>query len=81
MAGKCLKGKVPVSGLIAVVAMAVVIHEGVPENVSYRLSEKFSKLWIGAEIFLFVLVGAAVDIHYTMEAGSGGGVNFYGAFV
>ncbi|CAC9936018.1 transporter, CPA2 family [Aedoeadaptatus nemausensis] len=64
-----LKGKVPVSGLIAVVAMAVVIHEKMPENVSSRLSEKFGKLWIGAEIFLFVLVGAAVDIHYTMEAG------------
>lgn len=64
-----LKGKVPVSGLIAVVAMAVVIHEKMPEYVSSRLSEKFGKLWIGAEIFLFVLVGAAVDIHYTMEAG------------
>ena len=64
-----LKGKVPVSGLIAVVAMAVVIHEKMPEDVSSRLSEKFGKLWIGAEIFLFVLVGAAVDIHYTMEAG------------
>lgn len=64
-----LKGKVAMSGLIAVVAMAVVIHEKMPENVSSRLSEKFGKLWIGAEIFLFVLVGAAVDIHYTMEAG------------
>lgn len=64
-----LKGKIPVSGLIAVVAMAVVIHEKMPEQVSSRLSEKFGKLWIGAEIFLFVLVGAAVDIHYTMEAG------------
>lgn len=64
-----LKRKVAMSGLIAVVAMAVVIHEKMPENVSSRLSEKFGKLWIGAEIFLFVLVGAAVDIHYTMEAG------------
>lgn len=64
-----LKGKVAMSGLIAVVAMAVVIHEKMPENVSSRLSEKFGKLWIGAEIFLFVLVGAAVDIHYTMDAG------------
>lgn len=64
-----LKGKVPVSGLIAVVAMAVVIHEKMSENVSSRLSEKFGELWIGAEIFLFVLVGAAVDIHYTMESG------------
>lgn len=64
-----LKGKIAMSGLIAVVAMAVVIHEKMPAQVSTRLSEKFGKLWIGAEIFLFVLVGAAVDIHYTLDAG------------
>ena len=34
-----------------------------------RLSEKFGKLWLAAEVILFVLVGAAVDIRYTMEAG------------
>lgn len=37
--------------------------------VSKRLSEKFGKLWLAAEVILFVLVGAAVDIRYTMEAG------------
>ena len=37
--------------------------------VSNRLSEKFGKLWIAAEVILFVLVGAAVDIRYTMSAG------------
>ena len=40
-----------------------------PVTVSNRLSEKFGKLWIGAEVLLFVLVGAAVDIRYTMDAG------------
>ncbi|MDO4365000.1 MAG: cation:proton antiporter, partial [Clostridia bacterium] len=34
-----------------------------------RLSAKFGKLWIAAEVVLFVLVGAAVDIRYTLEAG------------
>lgn len=38
--------------------------------VSKRLSEKFGKLWIAAEVMLFVLVGAAVDIRYAMRAGS-----------
>ena len=38
-------------------------------DVSKRLSEKFGKLWIAAEVILFVLVGAAVDIRYTMQAG------------
>lgn len=37
--------------------------------VSKRLSEKFGKLWIAAEVILFVLVGAAVDLRYTAAAG------------
>ena len=37
--------------------------------VSKRLSEKFGKLWLAAEVLLFVLVGAAVDIRYTLNAG------------
>ena len=32
-------------------------------------SEKFGKLWIAAEVILFVLVGAAIDIRYTLSAG------------
>lgn len=39
------------------------------EFVSKRLSEKFRKLWLAAEILLFVLVGVAVDISYTLNAG------------
>lgn len=64
-----LKGKVPVSGLLAVVSMAAVIRIKCIPKVSKRLSEKFGKLWIAAEVILFVLVGAAVDIRYTMQAG------------
>ena len=36
---------------------------------SKRLSVKYNKLWLGAEIFLFVLVGVAVDLKYAMAAG------------
>lgn len=64
-----LKGKVPVSGLLAVVSMACVLHLKSTSFVSRRLSEKFGKLWLAAEVILFVLVGAAVDIRYTLEAG------------
>lgn len=64
-----LKGKVSVSGLLAVVSMATVIRIKCIPKVSKRLSEKFGKLWIAAEVILFVLVGAAVDIRYTMQAG------------
>ena len=64
-----LKGIVSVSGLIAVVSMACVLKIRSVPFVSKRLSEKFGKLWIAAEVILFVLVGAAVDIRYTLNAG------------
>ena len=64
-----LKGIVSISGLLAVVSMACTIKLKCVTSVSKRLSEKFGKLWIAAEVILFVLVGAAVDIRYTMEAG------------
>ena len=35
--------------------------------------KKFGKLWLAAEVLLFVLVGAAVDIRYTMDAGLAAG--------
>ena len=64
------KPYVAVSGLLAVVAMACEIKLKADNYVSVRLSEKFGKLWIGAEVILFVLVGAAVDVRYTMTAGA-----------
>lgn len=65
-----VKNYVAVSGLLAVVAMACVIKLKADNFVSVRLSEKFGKLWIAAEVMLFVLVGAAVDVRYTFTAGS-----------
>ena len=65
-----LKGIVSVSGLLAVVSMACVIKLRSIAPVTKRLSEKFGKLWLAAEVVLFVLVGAAVDIRYTLSAGA-----------
>lgn len=64
-----LNGIVSVSGLLAVVAMACMLKLKSTAFVSKRLSEKFGKLWLAAEVILFVLVGAAVDIRYTLNAG------------
>ena len=58
----------PLSGLLAIMAMACVLRK-MPGGVGLRLSQKFGKLWIAAEVLLFVLVGAAVDLHYTLTAG------------
>lgn len=66
-----LEGKVAFSGLLAVMSMALVLAmRSVPQVVT-RLQEKFGKLWLAAEVILFVLVGAAVDIRYTLQAGAG----------
>lgn len=62
-------GIVAISGLLAVVSMSCVLKMKSTSFVSKRLSEKFGKLWLAAEVILFVLVGSAVDVRYTMEAG------------
>lgn len=64
-----LANVVAISGLLAIVSMASMLRVRMTDQVSARLSEKFGKLWIGAEVLLFVLVGAAVDIRYTLSAG------------
>lgn len=64
-----LETVLPVSGLLAVVSMACAMKIKSTEFVVRRLSEKFGKLWLAAEVILFVLVGAAVDIRYMAQAG------------
>lgn len=60
---------VPFSGLVAVICMAAMLQHKSVRSVADRLSEKYGKMWIAAEVILFVLVGAAVDIRYTLQAG------------
>ena len=50
--------------------MACVLRQKGDGGVAARLSEKFGKLWLAAEVILFVLVGAAADIRYTFDAGA-----------
>lgn len=63
-----LKGSIPFSGLLAVMSLGAALQKKRFE-VSKRLSDKFSRLWVGAEILLFVLVGATVDLKYAVSAG------------
>ena len=65
------KDYIAISGLLAVLSMAITIRVKSPDIVVVRLSEKFGKIWIGAELILFVLVGAAVDIRFTFNSGIG----------
>ena len=63
-----LQGFISVSGLLAIMSMGIIIKQkyGV---LALRLSAKYNKLWLGAEVFLFVLVGATVDLRYVASAG------------
>ncbi|SUY46563.1 sodium/hydrogen exchanger [Clostridium putrefaciens] len=63
-----VKAYIPMSGLLAVMALGGTILKKY-EALAKRLSNKFSKVWVGAEILLFVLVGAAVDIRFVSDAG------------
>lgn len=65
-----LEGTVSISGLLAVMSMACVIQLRCRKEVSEDLSAKYGRLWLAAEVILFVLVGAAVDIRYTLQAGA-----------
>lgn len=65
-----LEGFIPVSGLLAVMSMGITVNQKY-EILSKRLSVKYNKLWLCAEVFLFVLVGVAVDVNYAFAAGVG----------
>lgn len=64
-----LEGKIAFSGLLAIISMAVGLRTIAKRSTVDHLISKFGKTWVGAEIILFVLVGAAVDINYIAEAG------------
>ncbi len=63
-----LEGIVPMSGLLAIMSVGIMMKQKY-EVLAVRLSGKFNKLWVAAEVFLFVLVGATVDLKYAIAAG------------
>lgn len=71
---------VPFSGLLAVMALGGTILK-MQEGVAKRISGKFSKIWVAAELVLFVLVGAAVDMRYVYVAGLAAVAVILGALV
>lgn len=63
-----LKPILPLSGLLAVMALGATLLKQY-STLATRITGKFSKIWVGAEMVLFVLVGAEVNIHYVTEVG------------
>ncbi|BCJ96921.1 potassium transporter [Anaerocolumna cellulosilytica] len=62
------KSILPFSALLAIMTVGGTLFQNNKE-IAGRLSIKFSSLWAGAEILLFILVGTAIDINYAMKAG------------
>ena len=62
-----LTGIIGFSGLLAIMSIGTGI-QAKNTILSKRLSVKYSKLWIAAEVMLFVLVGATVNIKYALSA-------------
>lgn len=63
-----LKSKLEIAGLLGVMTIGFIILEKKPE-VAKKLAVEFNKIWIFAEILLFVLVGAQVNINVALNAG------------
>lgn len=66
-----LKNRIEIAGLLGVMTIGFVILERRPK-VAKRLAGKLNKIWIFAEILLFVLVGAQVDVMVALDAGLAG---------
>ena len=68
------------SSLIAVMFIGIGLQKK-REAVAERLSVKYGKLWVAAEVFLFVLVGATVNIEYLGKVGAKAFVVIIGALI
>ncbi len=77
---RALEGTVPVAGLLGVMAIGFIILEK-EEAIAHQISFKLKHLWVFAELVLFVLVGAEVNVTVAWQAGLAGIVLIAGGLV
>lgn len=75
-----LNTSIKFSTLIAIMFVGVGLHKK-RDVVAKRLSQKYEKLWIASEVFLFVLVGATVNINYLGNMGIKALIVIFGALI
>lgn len=63
-----IKAKIEISGLLGVMAIGFIIYDKMP-GLGKRMALKFNKLWVFAEILLFVLVGVQVNVALALDSG------------
>ena len=61
-------GIIPFASLIGIMSLGIMI-KAKKQSLAVELSQKYDTLWVGAEIFLFVLVGASVAVDSALKAG------------
>ena len=77
---KVSEGFIPMAGLLGVMAIGFIILEK-SEAVAHIISQKLKKLWVFAELLLFVLIGAQVNIHVAWKAGIAGTIIIIGGLI
>ncbi|MFZ5905867.1 MAG: cation:proton antiporter [Nitrospirota bacterium] len=75
-----IKAKIAMSALLGVMTIGFILLEKA-EVRAHKVSQKLSKVWIFAEILLFVLVGAQVNIEVAWEAGLAGALLIFIALI
>ena len=65
------EGHVPIASLLGVMALGFIILEKA-EPIAHIISQNLKKVWVFAELLLFILVGAQVNIHVAWKAGLAG---------
>lgn len=58
----------PFSGILAVMSMAIMIYRQIPDQAK-NISHIYNQLWVPGEIFLFILVGASVNVQFAFSSG------------
>lgn len=66
-----IKSKIEIAGLLGVMTIGFIIYEKIPE-IGDRIALKLDKIWIFAQVILFVLVGAQVNMNLALGAGAKG---------
>lgn len=66
-----LEGWIPFAAFLAVMSIGFIILEK-REHMAHELSARLGKIWVFAEILLFVMVGSQVNVQVAWEAGLGG---------
>ena len=71
---------IPVSGLIAIMSMGIIMKQSYGD-LAVRMNEKYNRIWVAAEVLLFVLVGTTVNIQYVKLAGITAAIIVVGAML